>query len=339
MFLALTQFCLFAVWLILANSAAAEQIRTAVPRASLNYLSIYVAEAKGFFKDEGLENETIVIGGPAAIAALMMGDAAPPQTVERTPTDQHALALAIRNLQVPGDQNLPAVRDVSLTVHEGEIVGIAGVSGNGQRELVQAIGGQRGIDAGEIRTFGSPYWPSRESIQQFGLFTLPEEPLQNATVPGMSVAENLALRRFDRKPMASGGFLLNSAAIRANAIDEIERFSIRTPSPFAPIRNLSGGNVQRAVLARDLGGRDARIMVVANPCFGLDFAATAFVHNHLVELRNAGGAVLLVSEDLEELMKLADRILVMSEGRIVHETLRADLDLRTVGQFMAGHAA
>jgi general nucleoside transport system ATP-binding protein len=93
------------------------------------------------------------------------------------------------------------------------------------------------------------------------------------------------------------------------------------------------------VLARDLGGREARIMVVANPCFGLDFAATAFVHNHLVELRNSGGAVLLVSEDLDELMKLADRILVMSEGRIVHETLRADLDLAVVGQFMAGHAA
>jgi ABC-type uncharacterized transport system ATPase subunit len=275
----------------------------------------------------------------AAIAELIMGNSAPPQTVERIPTDQRTPALAIRNLLVHGDQGLPAVHDLNLTVHSGEILGIAGVSGNGQRELAQAIGGQRAIDAGEILAFGSPFRPTRESIEKFGLFTLPEEPLENATVPGMSVAENLALRSFDRKPMARGGFLLDSAAIRANAMQEIKRFSIRTPSPFTPIRNLSGGNIQRAVLARDLGSREARIMVVANPCFGLDFAATAFVHNHLVELRNAGGAVLLVSEDLEELLKLADRILVMSEGRIAYEAFRANVDLTLVGQFMAGHAA
>jgi len=274
----------------------------------------------------------------ATIAELMMGDSGLPQTIERTLTVQRTQALTIRNLLVRGDQGLPAVHDLDLTVHSGEILGIAGVSGNGQRELVQAVGGQRAIEGGEILAFGAPFRPTREGIEKFGLFTLPEEPLENATVPGMSVAENLALRGFDRKPMAVGGFLLNGPAIRANAIEEIERFSIQTPSPFSPIRNLSGGNVQRTVLARDLGSREARIMVIANPCFGLDFAATAFVHNQLVELRNAGGAVLLVSEDLEELMKLADRILVMSEGRIAYETLPANLDLAMVGQFMAGHA-
>jgi len=273
----------------------------------------------------------------AGIAELMMGDSAPPQTVARAPTGQRTPALVIRDLFVRGDQGLPAVRDVTLTVHDGEILGIAGVSGNGQRELVQSIGGQRAIDGGDILAFGSPFQPSRENIEKFGLFTLPEEPLENATVPGMSVAENLALRRFDRKPIASGGFLLNHSVILANAIEEIERFSIRTPSPHTPIRNLSGGNVQRAVLARDLGRREARIMVVANPCFGLDFAATAFVHNQLIEMRNSGGAVLLISEDLDELMKLADRILVISDGAIAHETLRADLDLAVVGQFMGGH--
>lgn len=95
--------------------------------------------------------------------------------------------------------------------------------------------------------------------------------------------------------------------------------------------------MQRAVLARDLGSREARILVVANPCFGLDFAATGFVHNRLIEMRNSGAAVLLISEDLDELMKLADRILVISQGTIAHETLRADLDLAVVGQFMGGH--
>jgi general nucleoside transport system ATP-binding protein len=273
------------------------------------------------------------------IAELMMGDAAPPKDIERIPTDQNSSALEIRNLTVMGDHGVPAVRNLSLTVRSGEILGVAGVSGNGQRELVQAIGGQREIVNGEIRAFETSFQPSREVIQKMGLFTLPEEPLQNATVPGMSVAENLALRRFDRPPMASGGFLLNRSALRANAEAEIARFSIRTPSPWSAIKNLSGGNVQRAVLARDLGSHEARIMVVANPCFGLDFAATTFVHNQLIELRNSGGSVLLISEDLDEIMKLADRILVISEGVIAHETLRSDLDLSVVGQFMGGHVA
>jgi general nucleoside transport system ATP-binding protein len=271
------------------------------------------------------------------IAEWMMGDATPPKDIERIPTNQTKPALEIRNLTVLGDHGVPAVRNLRLTVQSGEILGIAGVSGNGQRELVQAIGGQREIESGEIRAFENPFKPTRNAIRETGLFTLPEEPLQNATVPSMSVAENIALRKFDRPPMTSHKFLLNRSAIRANAVEEIERFSIRTRSAWSPIRDLSGGNVQRAVLARDLGGREARIMVVANPCFGLDFAATTFVHNQLIALQNAGGAVLLISEDLDEIMKLADRILVISEGMIAHETLRSDLDLAVVGQFMGGH--
>jgi simple sugar transport system ATP-binding protein len=155
----------------------------------------------------------------------------------------------------------------------------------------------------------------------------------------MSVAENLALRTFDRAPIARFGFLLDRRAIRQAAENSVRRFSIRAASIWSPMRALSGGNVQRAVLARDVGGGEARILVVANPCFGLDFAATAFVHNQLIDLRNRGASVLLVSEDLEELMKIADRIVVMSGGEIAHETLRADLDLAVVGRYMGGHAA
>ena len=274
---------------------------------------------------------------PARIAELMMGDAAPPKEIAHVSTNQHDPALEIRHLVVRGDQGLPAVNGLSLTVHTGEILGIAGISGNGQRELVQAIGGQREFESGEIVAFGSPFAPARAAIEQFGLFTLPEEPLENATVPGMSVAENLALRRFDRAPMSHKGILLSGSAIRENAVSEIGRFSIRSPSPETPIRNLSGGNVQRVVLARDLGSREARILVVANPCFGLDIAAATFVHNQLLELRNSGGSVLLVSEDLDELIDLADRIVVMSSGQVVHETRREDVDLAVVGRYMGGH--
>jgi simple sugar transport system ATP-binding protein len=272
------------------------------------------------------------------IAELMIGAAPPSEHAARPDVGGSEVALQIDNLSVRGDHGLPAVKSVSLTVRAGEILGIAGVSGNGQRELVQAIGGQRDIASGSISAFGVRYHPSRDMIRNTGLFTLPEEPLPNATVPRMTVAENLALRTFDRLPLAKFGFLLDRSAIRVAAEEAVKRFSIRTSSIWSPVRNLSGGNVQRSVLARDLGSGEAKIMVVANPCFGLDLGATAFVHNQLIDLRNRGGSVLLVSEDLDELMKVADRILVMSGGGIAHETSRADLDLAVVGRYMGGHA-
>jgi general nucleoside transport system ATP-binding protein len=153
----------------------------------------------------------------------------------------------------------------------------------------------------------------------------------------MTVAENLALRKFDRAPFSKMRWLLNRSAIREAASAVIRTFSIRPPFPDTPIRNLSGGNVQRAVLGRDLAGGEARILVVANPCHGLDLVATAFVHNHLIELRNNGGALLLVSEDLDELAKLADRIVVMSSGTIAHETRPSELDRAVVGRYIGGH--
>ena len=211
------------------------------------------------------------------------------------------------------------MNQVSFTVRCGEILGVAGVSGNGQRELVQAIGGQRTVESGEIRAFDKPFHPTRRGIRTAGLFTLPEEPLENATVPSMSVAENLALRRLTAS-ISKARWFLNRSAIREAAVAVIRGFSIRPPFPDIAIRNLSGGNVRRAVLGRDLMGGEARILVVANPCVGLDFVGTASVHNKLVELRNSGGALLLVSEDLDELVKLADRIVVMSGGVIAHET-------------------
>jgi simple sugar transport system ATP-binding protein len=162
--------------------------------------------------------------------------------------------------------------------------------------------------------------------------------MRNAVVPGMTVAENMALRDFDRAPYSRGG-LLNFAEMRRAAVKLIERFSVRPPSPDVPVQTLSGGNVQRVILARELAGHEIRVLVAANPCFGLDFAAVEFIHNRLVEVRNRGAAVLLISEDLDELLELADRIVVMSSGRIVHESTRADADAVRIGRHMAGHAA
>jgi ABC-type uncharacterized transport system ATPase subunit len=168
------------------------------------------------------------------------------------------------------------------------------------------------------------------------VFCLPEEPLHNACVARMSVAENLAFRSFDRAPYAKAGWWLRHGPMRRAARQLIERYGIRTPSPDAQVGSLSGGNVQRAVLARELGG-EVNVLIAANPCFGLDFAAVAEIRSQIMAARNRGVAVLLVSEDLDELLELADRILVMCNGRIVHETDVQSADLATIGQHMAGH--
>ena len=272
----------------------------------------------------------------AQLAGWMMGESRAPQPIEKRGEKPAKLALELNDLTVRGENGLFAVNKISLRVHAGEILGIAGVSGNGQRELIQAIGGQRNIESGEIRACGSPFSPTRDGIRKAGLFTLPEEPLENATVPSMSIAENLALRRFDRPPFSRFRFFLDHSAILQSARAVIKSFSIRPSSPEIPVRNLSGGNLRKTVTGRDLMDGEVRILVVANPCIGLDFAAAASLHNRLIEMRNRGGALLLVSEDLDELIQLADRIVVMSGGVIAHETRPEELDRALIGSHFGG---
>jgi simple sugar transport system ATP-binding protein len=225
--------------------------------------------------------------------------------------------------------------DLSLDVRAGEIVGVAGVSGNGQRELVEALIGQRIPVAGEIWMEGEPYGATRLEMRKHRVFSLPEEPLRNACVGGLSVADNMALRNFDRSPLAAGAFL-RRGAIRAQSTRLIAEYKVKTPGPDAPISTLSGGNVQRAVLARELSG-NVSVLIVANPVFGLDFAAVAEIHGRIVAARDAGAAVLLVSGDLDELLELSDRIVVMFDGRLVHESPIARADVGVIGRCMAGH--
>ena len=168
------------------------------------------------------------------------------------------------------------------------------------------------------------------------MFGLPEEPLKNAAAPTMSVAENMAFRSFDKAPIASLGWWLKPGPMRAKARDLIQRYRVKTVSPDAPIRDLSGGNVQRAILARELSGA-VEVLIVANPCFGLDFASVADIRAQIVEQRNRGAAVLLVSEDLDEVLELSDRIAVMSEGKVAYLTDAAKADRTTIGRHMAGH--
>ena len=271
---------------------------------------------------------------PAAMAAMMVGTAPIATRAERGARAPCAIRLDIRALRVMRDDGIEALHDVSLSVRGGEIVGIAGVSGNGQRELVEALAGQRRAEAGEVRIDDTPFRFTRAEIRKHGLRCLPEEPLRNAGVERMTVAENLALRDFDTPPFAAGGIWLDRAAMREAARDLIEDYTIRPPDPDAPLGALSGGNVQRAILARELSG-DVRVLIVANPCFGLDFTAAAEIRSRLLRARNEGVAVLLVSEDLDEIQELADRILVMAGGKIAYECDASAIDLAAIGMAMA----
>jgi simple sugar transport system ATP-binding protein len=245
--------------------------------------------------------------------------------------------LAVRGLRVAGDRGDMAVDGLDLEVRAGEIVGVAGVSGNGQREMMQALVGQRERLDGRVQVDGQPYAATRTQNRALRVRSLPEEPMHNACVPGMSVAENMALRRFDEAPFAWAGWR-RKGAVRQRARELVQAFRVRTRSEQSPISSLSGGNVQRAVLARELSD-DASLLLVSNPSFGLDFTAVAEVHQRLREARARGAAVLMVGEDLDELLQLADRIVVMSHGRIVHTCRAQDGDRLEIGRFMGGGVA
>jgi len=277
---------------------------------------------------------------PAVLAQMMVGTREIPQSHARKaggPVNVSVPRLVIRDLEVEDDAGRPAVDGLSLTVRAGEIVGIAGVSGNGQRELVEALIGQRPTAGGQILVGGELFHATRAEIRRHGVFSLPEEPLRNACVPGMSVAENMTLRNFDRPPQSSGPWL-RRGALRAQAERWISAFGVTTRGPDAPMATLSGGNVQRAVLARELS-EPVAVLIAANPVVGLDFAAVAEIHDRILAARNGGAAVLLVSEDLDELLELSDRITVIFGGRIVHETATAKADIAVIGPCMAGHHA
>ena len=246
-----------------------------------------------------------------------------------------ATVLRVTGLGAEGDRGRPAVVDVDLEVRAGEIVGVAGVAGNGQRELVEVLAGLRPRTSGTIDVDGETMdrADARHPIRM-GVAYVPQDRLGTGLAPDLSIAENLVLKRYRRPPISNGPFLVNSA-VEAEAADLIERFDVRAPSMTTPTRRLSGGNVQKVLLAREMSG-SPKVLVVASPTQGLDIGAVATVHELLLDAASGGVGILLVSEDLDEVLALSDRIAVMYEGRILRTLDAQDADVATIGALMGG---
>ncbi len=269
-----------------------------------------------------------------ALALMMVG-----REVEfrpaKAPRPPQGEVLAIEGLWANDDRGLPALRNVALSVRQGEILGVAGVAGNGQRELVEVITGLRPAERGRVQVLGKDLTNrSAREIFEAGLAHIPEDRLRMGVVPAMSVAQNLALRRY-RYPPFSRGPLLDLHAIVDFARQMILEYGIATPGPQTPVRSLSGGNIQKLILARELAEQPTLIVAV-HPTFGLDVAATQLVHTLLLHRREAGTGVLLVSEDLDEILVLSDRIAVMFGGEIIAILSAPTATPEQVGLLMAG---
>jgi len=269
-----------------------------------------------------------------SLAALMVGrEVATTERVEQA-TEKGDVVLELELCSVAGERG-PAVREASLTVRSGEIVAIAGVAGNGQRELAEAIAGIRAPVEGLVRVRGRALRPGdpRAAIAA-GVAYVPEDRLGTGLAPSLSIASNLALKAY-REPHVSRGPLLRLRAIRERAVELIARYRIAAPGPHAQARQLSGGNLQKVVLAREFSARP-QLLVAAAPTRGLDVGAIESVHAYVREAAAEGMGVLLISEDLDEILALADRIAVMYEGRIVGEFDARAADVEEIGLAMAG---
>ena len=255
--------------------------------------------------------------------------------VEKKPATPGDVVLEIDDLHVFDDRKLEAVRGVSLTVRGGEIVGIAGVDGNGQRELVEAVMGLRHPSSGVVRLKGADITSSStaDTIAS-GVSHVPADRHRRGLVLDFDLVENLALGDHRRPPFTRHG-VFDRTALAQIAEKRIADYDVRTPSPRVAAAHLSGGNQQKLVLARELG-RDPELLVAAQPTRGLDVGAIEFVHSRIIAERDAGKAVLVVSMELEEVLSLSDRILVIYEGRIAAEFEGGTVTEEQLGYYMTG---
>jgi general nucleoside transport system ATP-binding protein len=273
---------------------------------------------------------------PAELAELMVGRRVLLR-VEKAPAQPGTPQLRVEGLTVRDDAGTVRVDGISLTVRAGEIVGIAGVAGNGQSELLEALAGMRPADAGTIALAGRTLSPEEldpAALRLHGLLHVPEDRLRAGLVPPFEACES-AMLGFQREACYGAGVLVDRAAVIADATGKMEAYDVRPRAPLLRTSKFSGGNQQKLVLAREIE-RGPTVLLVGQPTRGVDIGAIEFIHRRLVALRGAGVAILLVSVELEEIMALSDRILVMCGGRITGERRPGATDERDLGLLMAG---
>ncbi|MEE2767656.1 MAG: ABC transporter ATP-binding protein [Actinomycetota bacterium] len=254
---------------------------------------------------------------------------------DKADVDPGSPRLTVTGLNVDGDRGRQAVTGVSIEVRAGEILGIAGVSGNGQRELAEALAGLRPLTAGQMFIDGNEVTGGTPSeIRRAGMAYVPEERMRDGVVGEFTVAENLILVDYNSEPYCRRGALhLRKIAERASTL--IDRFNVKTPTIETTTQSLSGGNIQKLIMARELSTRPT-VLVASQPTRGVDIGAAEYIHRRLVEERDNGTAILVISEDLDEILALADRIAVMFEGRLMGILNRENISVAHVGLLMAG---
>ncbi|WP_099221493.1 ABC transporter ATP-binding protein [Listeria costaricensis] len=285
-------------------------------------------------RGKGIGTVDVSETNPQELANMMVGREVVFKT-EKTPAHPGEDVLVIKDLIVKESRGVESVRGLNLSVRAGEIVGIAGVDGNGQSELIQAISGLTKVTNGTITLNGQRIENKKpRKITESGLGHIPEDRHKHGLVLEMTIGENIALQTYYKKPISNKGFL-NHKEMYQFARNLIEEFDVRTSSEYVSAKSLSGGNQQKAIIARELS-RDPDFLIAAQPTRGLDVGAIEFIHRRLIEQRDKGKAVLLMSFELDEIMNVSDRIAVIYEGKIVAIVKPEETTEQELGLLMAG---
>ena len=284
---------------------------------------------------DGRVQGTVITGetNRTELARMMVGRPISIRRSARPKIENNRKVLRVENLSCNNDRHSPALQNLTLDVYAGEIVGIAGVDGNGQRELADCISGLRSPTSGNIYINEKPVHDVVKDACLLGF--VPEDRHKTGLITSMTVEENLVLKSFNSAPYARNG-LLQWKAIRSNANELIEKYNIKTPAASITVKNLSGGNQQRVVVARELSSNPA-LLITSQPTRGLDLGAVDGVHEMLLQARNKGAAVIFISTELQEVMLISDRILVLFKGELMGEVDGESVSVNQIGEMMLGH--
>lgn len=287
-------------------------------------------------KGQGIGTVTTAETNPDQLAEMMVGRQVVFKT-EKTTAHPKDVVLNIENLTVQDNRGIDRVKDLSLAVRAGEIVGIAGIDGNGQSELIEAITGLRKVKSGQISLNGKDITGKKpRKITESGIGHIPQDRHKHGLVLDFPIGHNIVLQTYYQSPVSKGG-IIDYKRVNSIARNIIEEYDVRTPSEMTQARALSGGNQQKAIIGREIN-RDPDLLIAALPTRGLDVGAIEFIHKRLIEQRDKGKAVLLISFELDEVMNVSDNIAVIHDGSIIDTVSQKETTEQELGLLMAGHS-